>query len=101
MKKKILAVLLTLCLLTSAIIPAALAVDDSEAADNCPYCEETTAEDGTVTWIPVAAEVVDGKVKVVLTQEVMQLVLENDAVFALLSDHEVVVVDEAVEATGK
>ena len=59
------------------------------------------AEDGTVTWIPVAAEVVDGKVKVVLTQEVMQLVLENDAVFALLSDHEVVVVDEAVEATGK
>ena len=62
MKRKIMAFVLTLSILMSTFVPGTLAtsaasdssstqvvVENQETTDNCPYCEETTAEDGTVT----------------------------------------------------
>ena len=62
MGKKIIAWVLCIAMLMSMFVPGTLAtsaasdssttqivVEDQETADNCPYCVETTAEDGTVT----------------------------------------------------
>lgn len=43
-------------------------------------------EDGEVTWMPMNAEVVDGKVKILFTQEVLLLLEQNEAVCALLGE---------------
>jgi len=44
------------------------------------------SENGEITWMPMSAEVVDGKVKILFTQEVLMLLAENEAVCALLGD---------------
>lgn len=44
------------------------------------------SETGEITWMPMSAEVVDGKVKILFTQEVLTLLAENEAVCALLGD---------------
>ena len=47
MKKKIISLLLAVVMIVG-ILPSATFAEDT-VADSCPYCEETTAEDGTVT----------------------------------------------------
>lgn len=56
-----------------------------------------------ITWLPMAAEAVEGKVKIVFTQEVMEMLAEREAVMAILRAEavetvETVEVVEAVEA---
>lgn len=47
--------------------------------------EETeNAEEAAITWIPQQATVVDGKVQIIFTQEVLTLMQEQEAVLALL-----------------
>lgn len=41
-------------------------------------------ENGEITWIPLNAEVVEGKVQIDFTEEAMQQIAENKAVIALL-----------------
>jgi len=42
------------------------------------------AADGTVTWIPLRAEVVEGKVQIAFTEEALEKMAENNTVLALL-----------------
>lgn len=87
MKRRILPLLLAFLMVVSMIPASAFATEGEEAVtepttvvDNCPYCEETTAEDGTVTHANGcnAAYVYDGSVDV---HKYAQLIQETDYYF--------------------
>ena len=40
--------------------------------------------EGEIIWMPMPAQVVQGKVKILFTKEVIELINENEAVCALL-----------------